>query len=253
MWWILFAAFAGASPTKPADVLVVVSPGFSLQSHAPLIRAIMNEGYVTHAHTFPCTGQDSHAMASSIATTAAELTRPYVVVAHGAGATLSLMAADGLQAESYVLLAPILDVWPIAAFEWLQTKQLEPGINLSTPATWQGHDLHTLLLGEEAPALSCVSLGLAREAQQWLANGIPTQHLKDIESPVFIAVSLGDNLSTMEAVVPASRQLPNRTLMRMGVKRFDPVDFTHVQMLTHSVPIGVALDAIADQISPEKK
>ena len=250
MWWAFYAAVATASPT---NVFVVVSPGFSLQSHEQLLRALKNEGYETHVHTFSCAGQDSQAMTDSIATAAAELTQPYVVVAHGAGAALALMAAPNLEASSYVLLAPILDIWPVAAFEWLQTRKLEPGIDLSTRATWQGHDLHSLLLGNEAPELGCVSLGLAREAQRWLAEGFPAQHLQNIQEPVFIAVSLGDNLSTMEAVVPASRRLPNRTLMRMGVKRFDPLDFTHAQMLTHEVPIGVALDAIAAQVSEGKR
>ena len=59
----------------------------------------------------------------------------------------------------------------------------------------------------------------------------PPLHLDQVRVPVWLGVSAGDALSPVEVVVPASRALPDRELVRFGLNRFDRADFRHGELL----------------------
>lgn len=67
--------------------------------------------------------------------------------------------------------------------------------------------------------------------------------LSHVDRPVWIAVSLGDSVASVEAVVPASRALPERHLVRLGINRMDPRDFSHADMLADPIPVRAATRA----------
>jgi hypothetical protein len=233
-----------ATPEHDAEtVLVVVTPGFQLEGYLPLVWALRDDGRDVRVLTFGCGGQDTEALVEAVVTAAGPLVPGFTVVAHGVGATLVLMAAPRLESDRYVLLAPVLDIWPVASTEWLAGQPVPPALDLSDPLAWNDHPVQSLLLGEPVPTLSCVPAPFAAEVQGWIGAAHVPVDLAAVSAPVWIAVSAGDDVAAVEAVIPAARGLPARKLIRMGVNRLDGQDFNHGEMLRHAIPVRAAVRA----------
>lgn len=234
-----------APETSAHPVLVVVTPGFELDGYLPLVRALRDVGRDVHVLRFACAGQDARRLQDELVAAAATLPDQKAIVAHGLGATLALQAADRLKAERYVLLAPVLDVEPVAAVSFAAAHVPETdAIDLARAVAWGGGDLADTLLGARHPALGCVPGPFAREALGWAAAREVPIALESVAVPVWIAVSLGDDVAAIEVVVPASRRLPDRTLVRLGMNHLDDQDYDHGELLTAPVPIRAAVDAV---------
>ncbi|MBW1880824.1 MAG: hypothetical protein JRJ84_20915 [Deltaproteobacteria bacterium] len=233
-----------ATPEHDAEtVLVVVTPGFQLEGYLPLVWALRNDGRDVRVLTFGCGAQDGEALVEAIVTVAHPLGPDLTVVAHGVGAALVLMAAPRLESDRYVLLAPVLDIWPVASTEWLAGQPILPSLDLSDPLAWNDHPVQSLLLGEPVLPLTCVPVPFAAEVQGWIGDAHVPMDLSAVQAPVWIAVSAGDDVAAVEAVIPAARALPDRKLVRFGVVRLDRQDFTHGEMLRHAIPVRAAVRA----------
>jgi len=224
-------------------VLLVLTPGIGLDSYRPLLGALRDAGHEVRVVDHPCANQDSKALVQAIARAAEPMPADTIVVAHGLGATLALMADSKLEVERYVLLSPVLAHWPVQAS--LQVANARPLDGVDVGRLGSVHpDLITELLGEEPAQLGCVPTRFAAEVQSW-AGGAPIPlELGSIHRPVWMAVSLGDNLAGVEVGVPASRALPDRELVRLGITRLDPRDYSHLGMLLREVPIRAAVGAV---------
>ncbi len=249
---LFFALTASAAPytlwdaaphTATDPVLVVATPGFERPSYLPLVHALTEAGRDVHLLEFPCRDQDAKSLAASVAEAAATLPADTPVLAHGVGATLALMAHPSHPASRYVLMAPVLDVQGVAATDHLAEQELGQSVHLGGTAEWNGRQLTPLLIGGEVK-LGCAPVGLARDLQTWVQQDHVPLSLDAIEAPVWMAVSIGDDIASIEAVVPASRRLPNRELVRLGVNRLDGQDFSHGELLTHPTSIHAAVHAL---------
>lgn len=228
-----------ATPAVTDDpVVVVVTPGFAVEGFLPLVRALARDGHDVQVASFPCGAGDTAALAEALG--AADLPEGATVIAHGLGAPIALRAP--LDADRYVLLAPVLDVWPVAATAWLAGQEIGPSLVLDRPLDWRGTDVRRVLLGE-APPLGCVPVGFARDVQGWILEGAVPLDLGAIEVPVRIAVSPADEVATLEATVPAARALPDGRVVRLGLTRMQGRDFTHGEMLRARAPVRWAVRA----------
>jgi len=233
-----------ATPDHDAEtVLLVVTPGFQLEGYLPLVWALRGDGRDVRVLTFGCEDQDTEALVDAVVAAAGPLGPDLTVVAHGVGATLVMMAAPRLEADHYVLLAPVLDLWPVAATEWLARQAIPPALDLSDPLAWNDQPVQGVLLGEPVPPLTCAPAPFAAEVQGWIRDAHVPVELAAVTAPVWIAVSSGDDVAAVEAVIPASRALPDRKLVRLGVNRLDGQDFTHGEMLRHAIPVRAAVRA----------
>ncbi len=224
-------------------VVLVVTPGVALEAYGPLLDGLRAGGADPVVVSFPCSG-DAASMAARVHQVVAAAARPPVVVAHGLGATVALAAAPGLEVERWVLLAPVLDVVPVASTTWLAGLEVGPAVHLEQALAWHGHDdVRPLLLGADLPPLGCVSAGLARDVQGWIRAADVPLPLEQVTAPVWLGIGLLDAVSPPEAVVPASRRLPRRTLVRFGVNRLDPDDYDHLGLLTEPPPVRAAVKA----------
>lgn len=212
-------------------VLLILTPGWDLEAYVPLIRALRDGGSEVGIVTFPCSGGLDDALARVRRAQGAEET---VVVAHGLGATLALLA--GLP-HRHVLLAPVLDVWPVEDTRALAALPVDVAVDLSAG--------HPDLLGG-TPPLGCVAPRLAQTVQGWIREGMDLP-LETVDAHVWIGVGLLDQVAAVEAVVPASRRLPRRELVRLGITRLDPRDYGHVDLLVDPVPIRAAVRAVQDR------
>jgi len=223
---LFFVATAlAASP----HALVIVTPGMGRDAFQPLVSELERASVQVRVQEFGCGlgGVGAHVDAL-----VAELQRgdgDEVVVAHGYGATLALLAAERGPQRREVLLAPVLGPLPGPLGAWLAEQPVGQALDLREPLRWQGRDVWGLLVGAE-PDGSCVSAAAAREAAGWMRAG-PPLHLDQVRVPVWLGVSAGDALSPVEVVVPASRALPDRELVRFGLNRFDRADFRHGELL----------------------
>ena len=95
-------------------------------------------------------------------------------------------------------------------------------------------------MGAPGVMSGCLSMGLGREFQEWLSQGGAPLVLERVLAFVWLGVSLGDEMSPVEATVPASRRLPSRRLVRFGINRFDSKDFSHWELLSEPVPLRAA-------------
>jgi pimeloyl-ACP methyl ester carboxylesterase len=250
IWWVSLAwggdggVLWDAEPSRRGrPVLVVVTPGFDLEGFLPLVQALGDDGHDVQVVQLPCADQSSSDLASMIAEASWAISEPPIVVAHGFGGTLALMAAPRSHASRMVLLAPVLDLVPVAATAWLVGLDLAHGVDLSAPLSWEGQDVASLLLGADPPALGCAPGPFLSEVAGWVQTGDVPIPLEQVALPVWIAVSLGDNVASVEGVVPTARRLPDRDLVRLGLNRFDPSDYTHGDMLRGDVPIRSAVKA----------
>lgn len=246
IWLLLGAALAGevwhATPTRHSEpVLVVTTPGFALGDYLPLAQGLADARRDVHVLVFGCGDEDVEALSAEVRAALQRLGPRTVVVAHGFGAVPALHAAATDEAHRLVLLAPVLDLWPVAATTWAAEQ---PGLDWSAPIPWRGHaDVREVLLGR-VPELGCVPAGVAEEVRAWVRQASVPLPLEQVDEPVAIAVSTGDAVAAVEAVVEASRRLPRRELTRLGLERFDRQDFGHTGMLMDPVPVEWAVKAV---------
>ncbi len=219
---------------------VVVSPGFSIVGFLPLIRRFSADGFDVHTVEFACAGQTRAELEQELRTSLSALPPGQTLVAHGLGATVALGAKPDV--KRYILLAPLLDIRPMAATSWAAALPTGPSVDLTPSPEWSGQSLKDVLLGEPPP-LTCGSGPLVREVQGWVREGHIPLALEEVDAPVWIGVSLGDELATVEAVIPAARRLPNRTILRLGLNALQGRDFSHGAMLTHRIPLRAAVRA----------
>lgn len=248
MLGLLLAALAPA--TAAPDVLLVTTPGVRVEVYEPLVASLRGEGAHVRPVAFPCSGDPVDAR-QAVQRAGEELPPGYVVVAHGLGATLALSAHPRLSPGKYVLLAPILDVWPVEVTAELAERAVGTSLDLSVPLRHGEATVQELLLGPDgADALGCVAPRIAAEVQGWIRGGAVPLALEDVDVPVWIGVGLTDAVATVEAVVPASRRLPRRELVRLGVGRLDPDDYGHLEMLTAAAPVRAATRAVLASETP---
>ncbi len=236
----MLVLLAATTIANAAPVLVVSTPGVQRTSYQPLLASLAKNGHHPTFLEFGCGAQDTASMQRAIRDARAQLGPDTPVLAHGIGATLALAShrpGDG----PYVLLAPVLALPQLALTQHLASQPVGASLLLSDPHEWNGHDAARLLVGDLD--LGCVSAAFAREVQGWVGSGVPLS-LQEIDSDVFIVVSAGDQLAPIEATVPASRALPSRELVRLGLGRLDSQDFTHAELLTHDTPVRVAVRAL---------
>jgi hypothetical protein len=248
-WKILLGLYALSTATnaRARDVVVVLSPGFSFAEHRPLFDEILRAEHDLHVVGASCVARGSDSLIQSLREKDRELGGHYTVVSHGLGASLALMAAPELRADQYVLLGPVLDVLPSRAMASLGELEITGPVDLDQSWSWSGLDLREVLLGRAGVMSGCLSMGLAAELQGWLRTGRLPLELEAIDEPVWLGLSLADEMSPVEVVVPASRRFSNRRLVRFGINRFDERDFSHWDLLTDPTPLRVAVRQIGAQ------
>lgn len=232
---LLSTAYAGTA-------LLVVTPGFERAAFLPLQRALVREGQ----GVVWVDGPPPASVADAVGLIA-EATRAHpdaTVVAHGVGATFALMAAKEAPAARYVLLAPVLGVVPSPLMQDLAASPAPPSVDLAVGGRWRDRDVLDVLLGPVTPELNVLSGTLVAELQGWVRAGRVPVDLSAVQAPVWLEIGLTDEVATVEAVVPASRLLPHRRLVRPGMTRFNPQDFTHGEILTHPIPTRLAARAV---------
>lgn len=220
-------------------VLVVQTPGFAREAFLPLVHALRADGSDVNVLSFPCDEVD---VAASVRAAAEGLGPEVVVVAHGVGATLALRS--GADVAAWVLLAPVLDVWPTEALSAAAALPVGPSVDLRVARAWNEHDLRAVLLGDPVPALGCAPVALVAEVQGWVRDGAVPLVLEGLDAPVWIAVSLGDDVASVEATVPAARRINDVRLVRFGRNGFDPEDYDHAGLLDGRRPVRAAARAV---------
>jgi len=186
-------------------VVLVTSPGVAFDAYRPLYTALRDRGAAVTVVEPGCVG-GLDALAARVRAVVDASDRP-VVVAHGLGATIALDA--GGDVERYVLLAPVLGMPPSAS-----------------------------LVADDLP-VGCFSAALAREIEGWRVSGVPLA-LDRVDAPVWIGIGLLDEVAPTEIIVPRSRGLAHRTVVRLGITAFDPADYHHAALLTDPVPVRAA-------------
>lgn len=231
--WTLF--------TPPADqpgedVLLVVTPGFTRGAFQPVEQRLRQDGHRVYVLVPGCSGQDLPELVDGIRTTAASLDHP-VVVAHGVGATLALLAHSPA-VERYALLGPVLAPPDQELTDLLASREVGYAAHLDVPLDFHGHDAAEVLLGAPAPSLGCVPGDVARQVQGWVRTGAIPLDLEAIDAPVWLAISPGDDVCTLEAVLPAARRISGPTdIERLGLNHRDHQDFDHGDLLSEPVPL----------------
>ncbi len=225
------------------DVLVVQTPGVRDEGVHTLTQALRRRGAAVRVLRFACTDGGVHAQAAHVASAIRSLGPWGVVVAHGVGAVPAIVGSLEVEAAGLVLLAPVLDVWPVAALDFLASLPLGDEVALDVPRAWGERVLHDVLLGAADVPLGCVDPTLAAEIQGWIRAGVVPLPLTSITHPTWIGVSVGDHVASVEAVIPASRRIATREVVRFGLGRLDHQDFGHAELLTHRVPTRAAARA----------
>lgn len=248
---------------RPA--MLVVTPGYEPDAFEPLAQALGKKGLDVHVLTFSCIPLDSGAMADALVEAATSLEEDPVVIAHGLGASLALMAGDRMAASHLVLLGPALASWPSEAADLAASISVGPQVDLGVSIdqwttgrsidprpvlAYAESDVASVLMGESPPLQACASGPFAAEVQGWYRRGGPPVDLSAIHTPIWIGVGLLDRLAPVEAVVPASRELPQRELVRLGITRLDGKDFDHLDLLREKVPLKLAARAARRGVRP---
>jgi hypothetical protein len=248
--WAVLAGALGAElrdlapETDARPVLLVVSPGFGVPGFLPLAEALRADGHDVLLLEPGCGAGTLDSLAADVAEAAAKIGPDVVVVAHGVGASVVLAASPAMEARRLVLLGPVLAVWPVASTSWLAERAAgATSADLSASVVWNGQDLATVLLGSDPPPLGCAPPAFAAEVASWVRRSDVPIALAAVDDPVWIAVSAGDDVAAVEAVVPASRAIPDRELVRLGINRLDPEDYAHGEMLRAEVPVRAAVRA----------
>ncbi len=226
-------------------VLLVWTPGLGHEAFEPLRAALVADGHEVGVAALPCSG-DADTLARSLERRIGALDTSPVVVAHGVGATLAVLAAQRVAVRGLVLLAPVLDAPDHAAARFLAEQPIGARVDLSRPLPWRHHpDLRPVLLGEELTALGCLPAGLARDLASWVGPAAPPIDPALVRAPVWVGVGLLDEVAPLEVAVPAARRL-GATVERVGVSGFDGRDFDHLGMLREDPPITAAVRAVRE-------
>ncbi|MCB9687386.1 MAG: hypothetical protein H6738_03770 [Alphaproteobacteria bacterium] len=225
-------------------VLLVWTPGVGHQGYAPLQDALLVAGHEVTVVALPCSGDAEH-LAEVVGQRIASQPEPPVVVAHGVGATLALMAADRGEVAGWVLLAPVLDVPDEAATDFVARRPIGASVDLSRPLVWRDRDVRRVVLGEDLPPLGCFPAGLARDLGRWVGPASPPIPVGAVTAPVWVGVGLLDELAPPEVVVPLAREL-GADIQRIGISGLDGRDFDHAGMLTAGPPVAAAVRAVRE-------
>ncbi len=225
------AGAAGGPCARRPAALVVVTPGMGRSAFDPLVEALRSAGFDAWTAEFPPgaplpeEGADHEAGAWIRAALGAirRDDRRGILVGHGPGATLALLAAPGA-AEAVVALGPLLGPPDTEVARYLATLPVGAGsVDLAAPLAWHGHDVASLLLGEPMPPLGPLSAPLARTWQRWILEGPPLDPAA-VTCPVWIAAGARDRLAPVETVRGPAGRLPDATFVRFGRLRFDRRD-----------------------------
>lgn len=240
-------------------VLLVVTPGYDPSAYEPLTAFLVKKGKDVRVLSFHCLPQDSKGLTRGLREAASTLPGDFTVVAHGLGAVLPLMVDDQIQAAQYVFLGPTLATHHSAAATTAMNGSAGPEVDLtisidqwksgrsvdiSVPRAFGETDVATALLGQDPPLMDCASGPFAVEVQDWYRAGRPPIDYTKIQTPVWIGAGLLDRLAPVEALIPASRELPNRELVRLGITRLDGRDLDHVGLLRDKIAAKAAAKAI---------
>lgn len=226
-------------------VLLVWTPGVGGEAFRPLREALVAAGHEVTVAALPCSG-DARTLARAVERRVEGLETSPVVVAHGVGATLAVLAAQQVAVRGLVLLAPVLDAPDNAAARFVAEQPIGAKVDLSRPLAWRHHpDVRAVLLGEDLPALGCFPAGLARDLASWVGPGAPPIDPALVRAPVWVGVGLLDETAPLEVVVPAARRLGAR-VERLGVSGLDGRDFDHAGMLLGEAPIAAAVRAVEE-------
>jgi len=236
--WLMATALASTP-----SALVVVSPGMERMAFQPLIDELVASSIDVRILRFGCDlpGVDAHlSRLDEVVRAGAE---DEVLVAHGYGATLLLLGAEHLPTRRLVLLAPVVGPVQGPLVDHLSALPIGLSLDLGEALLWREMDAWALMVGGSHRG-RCVSAEAAREAQAWLRTG-PPLHLLQVSSPVWLGVGAGDEVSPLEVVVPMTRALPARTLVRFGINRFDAADFSHGELLESPQVLRAVRQAVA--------
>lgn len=238
-------------------VLVVVTPGYAPEAFRPLAEYLVKKGRDVRLLSFACLPRDADGYQAYLAEAVGILPEDVDIVAHGLGATLVLRARA--QAEQYALLGPVLATSSTAAADLAAAQAVGPDVDfgvsidqwtsgrqvdLTPRLDFAGGDVASVLLGADPPLETCVSGSLAVDVQRWYREGLDLE-LASVDTHTWIGVGLLDRLSPVESVVPASRALPDRRLLRLGITRLDGKDLDHLGLLRDKVAHKAAYKAIA--------
>jgi len=204
-------------------VLLVPSPGIRAEAYSEVIRTVRASGHEVQVFSWSCIGK-----ADVLRQSLAEQAQGRVVVAHGLGATLALQSQP--EVHSWVLMAPVLAI-PDSASMRAAIEQLPSGpVNLAEEGSDGG--ARDRLLG---PGWSewgtCVAPDLIAQMLSWADNHGVIPGVNEPGAPVWIGVSLLDEMAPPELVIPLSRQGFPRSVTRIGVTGLDAHDRRHLELL----------------------
>ena len=240
-------------------VLLVVTPGYDPAAYEPLTEFLVKKGRDVHVLSFYCLPYSSEQITRGLEEAASTMPDGFTVVAHGIGALLPLLIDDQLDVDQYVFLGPTLATHSSAAAEKAMLGSAGPemdltvsidqwksgrSVDISVPRLFGDADVASVLLGSNPPLQDCASGPVAAELQDWYQAGRPPIDYTKITTPVWIGVGLFDRLAPVEALIPASRELPNRELIRLGITRLDARDLDHLGLLRDKIAAKAAAKAV---------
>lgn len=240
-------------------VLLVVTPGYDPAAYEPLTEFLVKKGRDVRVLSFHCLPYGSDQIVRGLEEAASTLPDGFTLVAHGVGAVLPLLGDAKIDAGQYVFLGPTLashkSKAASAALEGQAGAEVDlsvsidqwtsgRSVDLTVPRPFGETDVAAMLLGSDALLQDCTSGPLAVEVQSWYREGRPPVDYSTIDTPVWIGVGLLDRLAPVEALVPASRELPNRELVRLGITRLDGKDLDHSGLLSDKIAAKAAAKAI---------
>jgi pimeloyl-ACP methyl ester carboxylesterase len=246
MWLRLILLFIGvllSGLAQAEPVLLVLSPGFSFEEHRGLIDEIRRRDHELHIVGSSCAAPGLESLRQEIRSADLEFKGSYTLIAHSVGASVALQVAPEIKADHYILLAPVLGVSASRGLEYLMTLDIHSRVELAQELAWGEDTLQGALLGKMDYS-GCLSMGVARDLRSWVREGKLSLPLSSLEVPVWIGTSLGDELSPVEVLVPLSRTIKGRRLVRFGLNRFDPQDYSHGELLMSKRPVRSAVKQI---------
>ena len=244
MWWILLlAVFADAGTTTEfgshsngPTILVVATPGLGREAYLPLTTSLRRAGLSPVLLEHSCRGQDAHDLAHEIEI-AVDQHRPRVVLAHGLGATLVLMADINASVGTLVLMSPIVEMDSNGVFAWLSRLPVGPSGRLDGTVTWDGVSVEELLWGQERLPLTCAPVPFMGEVSDWMRGETVPVQVATIHQRVWVGISLGDRVSGLEYTVPGTNGLPCKRRVHFGVMAFHRRVFSHGDLLTPPIAV----------------
>jgi predicted alpha/beta hydrolase len=241
--------------------LVVVTPGLDPSAFQPMVQALEEAGLDAWAvrvrlqAPLPPADADIWIATTLLPSAAAELrernprAQHLALVGHGPGGTLALMSAQHIGPDAVAVLGSPVGPVESAALEWLAQRPLPElgNVDLTEPASWQGHDLARLLLGEPLPPLLPLPVELARAWVGWIERGPPLR-LEAVPCPVFVGAAAMDRLVPVESLRVASQALEQRHFVRFGLLRIDPQDPGHGELLSERRYLDVTASWVREQL-----